>query len=129
MTEIVVCSNCGRRFPDNPEKHRFRKKYCPYCRHPYRDAESYTLRRISFRAIKRRLESVFKFFSERQKREICYVCPFCGYVAYSEDQLSFTQMPDKVRKKPDGTSEILSWRKIPACPECGTNMVRRRLKR
>ena len=128
MNEIIVCSNCGHRFPDNPEKHKFRKKYCPNCRHPYRNAEPYILRRSPFEAIKRRLETVFKFFSERRGEEIYYVCPFCGYVAYSEQQLTFTRMPDKVREKPDGTFEILSWRKIPSCPECGTNMVRKRAR-
>lgn len=42
-TEIVKCPKCGRRFPDNPEKHRDRDKRSPCCRAVYKKAGSHLL--------------------------------------------------------------------------------------
>lgn len=36
MNELIVCDECGFRFLNNPNKHRFRPKYCPKCRHAYK---------------------------------------------------------------------------------------------
>lgn len=36
MNKKIKCETCGKTIVDNPNKHRYRPKYCPHCRAIYK---------------------------------------------------------------------------------------------
>ena len=126
----IKCPSCGRTIVDNPEKHKFRAKYCPHCRFPYKTSGLSWKPSLSFRKLKRRLQAIFRFFPKlTKKKEIFYQCPKCGYVAYSLEGIKLEKIPDKVETDEKGmVKKVLTWRLLPVCPKCRSNLVRRRRK-
>lgn len=131
MTELIICENCGGRFPNNPDKHLYRPKYCPYCRTPYTEAQKW-LPSISFKSIRKSLQKLFSFFPKRGDKEVYWQCPKCGHLAYGKTQMRIAKYPDKtkdvlVKGKPQ--TVVLSYREVPICPECNTHLTRKKRKK
>ena len=127
MNRKIKCTVCGRTIVDNPEKHKYREKYCPHCLHPYKTSTVPLKLGLSFRKLKRSLQKIFRFFPRIPKRRIYYECPRCHHVAYSLEDIKLKKLPDKVEYNEYGYVErVLTWRLLPVCPKCGTNLVRRR---
>ncbi len=130
LNEIVKCEECGARFPNNPNKHRYRSKYCPQCRAPYTNAQTW-MPSISFRSIRRGLQKLFSFFPKRSHKEIYYQCPRCGHLAYGKNQFKITRYPDKTKEVVvDGKVQVvpITYRDVPTCPECNTHLTRKSRK-
>jgi DNA-directed RNA polymerase subunit RPC12/RpoP len=128
MTELIICENCGGRFPNNPDKHRYRSKYCPYCRVAYTGAQKW-LPSISFRSIRKSFQKIFSFFPKRSDKEVYWQCPKCGHLAYGKSQFKLRKYPDKTKTAIiDGKSQtiVLSYREVPTCPECYTHLIRKK---
>jgi hypothetical protein len=68
MIEIIKCENCGYRFPDNPEKHKYRNKYCPKCLTVYKRGGLLWKLNIPFEAFRDWLAGVQKSHYERDLR-------------------------------------------------------------
>jgi hypothetical protein len=68
MIEIIKCENCGYRFPDNPEKHKYRDKYCPKCLTVYKRGGMLWKLNLPFEAFRNWLAGVKKSHYERDLR-------------------------------------------------------------
>lgn len=70
---LVNCKVCGHRFPDNPQKHRNRPKYCPNCLTPYKKTWQFWkpnlnwIREKLFKREERRLEKQLRTFQRIRK--------------------------------------------------------------
>lgn len=115
----IKCGNCGFGINDNPEKHKHRPKWCPSCGQPYTKAKPFIKSPVDFKRVKGALQKVFSFFPKTdRKKVVIYVCPVCGAIATDKDDMKMASYPDKVA----------SWRAVPTCKQCGSHLVRRRLR-
>ena len=134
MNEQIKCGTCSRRFVNNPEKHLYRQKLCPYCQTPYSKVGfTWHVPRISFRSIKEDMQKLFNFFPKRDRHNIFYACPNrdCNFQTDIAEELRFEKFPDKTKEtiihgKPE--TIVLSYRDIVTCPKCQTHMIRKRGK-
>jgi len=128
MMELITCGECGTRFPNNPDKHRYRPKYCPQCRTPYTQPQTW-LPSIDFKSIRESLQKLFSFFPKRSDKEVYYQCSRCGLLAYGKNQFRIAKYPDKTKEVLVGGKSqtvVLSYREVPACPSCNTHLTRKK---
>lgn len=129
MKEIVECPKCGRRFPNNTKKHKYRVKYSPCCKAPYSKPMT-LLPSIDFRRIREPLQKLFNFFPKKAK-EVYYVCPNCGNIAYDQSQFKVSKLTGKTKETVVGRKRqlaVLTYKDVPTCKECNTNLVRKSRK-
>ena len=67
MKVKVRCKVCGFEFVDNPEKHKYRPKYCPKCREPYKG--TFLNFKPNLNWIRQRIEKLRGKKLERQMQE------------------------------------------------------------
>ena len=129
MNEVIKCLACGNRFPNNPERHKHRQKFCPYCRTPYKKSVFSLKTSVSLKAVKKVLQNAFNFFPRigfPKLKPVYYECPRCHFVVASNEDLKVRKVPDKTEETADGEMKVLTYRDIPICRQCGTYLTRRR---
>ena len=130
MTEKIKCKTCERTIHNNPLKHQYRPKLCPYCRSPYTHGVGLHLG-FKWPKLPKDWQHIFNFFPKHDPRSIFYECPNrdCKFHTDIVDEVKFEQFPDKTREeivngKP--VTIVISYREIVTCPKCNSHMTRKR---